>query len=340
MGDAAELARAWDEVPDRAGLVDAAARHGLAGVLLLAAPPADEALARRRAREAAHGRARLAWLRGALDEALAALGAAGVRAAALKGPALAARLYPEPWARSSHDLDLLVDAAGLEPALAALGELGYAVEEGPHERYARRHHHHLHLHREGAPLLELHFRAFTGCGITLAAEPLLDRARPGPWGARVLAPEDELLYLSLHAAGHLYERLGWLYDLALLLRAAEPPDLEVAVCLAYETGGAASLALTLALLREWLLPALPAPQDLALPDPAGARFRLARALAGRVHGWREDGPPATLGRVGFQALLGPGPLAGARFLAHHLGRIARRRAQRALPGVTPEEWSG
>ena len=39
-------------------------------------------------------------LRAALDEALAAVDAAGVRAAALKGPVLAERIYPNPSVRS------------------------------------------------------------------------------------------------------------------------------------------------------------------------------------------------------------------------------------------------
>ena len=35
---------------------------------------------------------------------------------------------------------------------------------------------------------------------------------------RVLAPDDELFYLAVHAAAHRFGRIGWLYDLVLLLR--------------------------------------------------------------------------------------------------------------------------
>jgi hypothetical protein len=45
------------------------------------------------------------------------------------------------------------------------------------------------------------------------------RGLPGGAEVRVLAIEDELVALCVHAAGHLFERRGWLYDLVLLLEA-------------------------------------------------------------------------------------------------------------------------
>ena len=59
-----------------------------------------------------------------------------------------------------------------------LSVAGYAAEKGPSARYARRHHHHLHLAGRRPPVIELHFRAYAGFGVTMAAEDLLDRALP------------------------------------------------------------------------------------------------------------------------------------------------------------------
>src|SRR5262249_59986901 len=98
----------------------------------------------------------------ALDESLEGLAAAGVRAAALKGPVLGERLYPDPAARPSTDLDFLVLPDDLERAAAALQAIGYQAQTGPAARYHRRHHRHICLYRPGSPTIELHFRAYTG----------------------------------------------------------------------------------------------------------------------------------------------------------------------------------
>jgi hypothetical protein len=68
----------------------------------------------------------------------------------------------------------------------------------------------------------------------------------------VLARPDELLYLAVHAAAHRFARLGWLYDLRLLVERMDTADLETAAKRARETGYARILAFTGLLLSELL----------------------------------------------------------------------------------------
>lgn len=229
-------------------------RHGVGGVVLdrLVAsgwrPPAD-ALARDVARELDH-EAHLATLR-RIDAALAR---AGLRAVALKGAALAARLYPRPAARATSDVDLLVAEDELDDVARVLGEDGWRGEDSPSERRFRREHFHLHFTKPGAPPLELHFHAYRGFGHVMRSEPMIARAVPalGLEAVRVAAPEDEIPYLAAHAAAHRFVRLGWLWDLALYVDHVSDATLAAARRRAEERGFARVLGFTAAVLEERL----------------------------------------------------------------------------------------
>lgn len=215
-------------VEEAATIFEHADGHGLAGVLFdawqaagvtLPAELARHLAIREAAREIDHA-AHVAMLR-RIDEALAI---EELRAVVLKGALLAERLYRRPAARFTTDIDLLVAPDDLERALAALRGVGYEAYDGPEEEHFRRAGHHLHLYQEGAPPLELHFHAYRGFGEVLAAPSLIARSEAveGFAAIRALAPDDELLYLAVHAAAHRFSRLGWLYDLELLLRRHGP----------------------------------------------------------------------------------------------------------------------
>jgi hypothetical protein len=275
----------------------------------------------------------------AFDAALGALEAGGIRTAALKGPALVERFYPDPSLRCSSDLDILVAAADTDRAVAALEPLGYAVETGVSARYARRHHHHLHLSGR-PPVIELHFRAYAGFGVTMTAEDLLDRARPHrtAGGARclVLAPEDEALYLAVHAAGHCFDRLLWLYDLKLLVAHEPGIDWDVVATRARAIGVMAAFALAGDMLRRRLGVAIPPAATAHAPARLGRRI-VARFVDGRIAP-PAPGPLVTLRQLLTMAALCDTASARARFVRHHVGRLARRRAQRWLPALIPAGW--
>ncbi len=161
-----------------ADLVAEASAHGVAGVigphLAPFALPSD-------VRRSLGQRLEIARLwhqhvAASLGEAVSLLAAAGVRVCVLKGPPLAARLYSEPAARPSIDIDLLVDPADVETAARALADAGYLGDSATSAAYLLRHAHHLHFWKANHPLLELHFHSYAGFGVVLPASALLDRA--------------------------------------------------------------------------------------------------------------------------------------------------------------------
>jgi hypothetical protein len=245
------VAGAW-----RRELVERAESHGLADVVIDAwermGVPADdvlvrEASTRRIARELDHA----AHL-GILKRIDVAFGAAGLRAVALKGVLFAERYYERPAYRGTTDVDLLVRESDLEAAARALATVGYRASEAESEERFRREHHHLHFLHDHAAELELHFHAYRGFGETFRSEDLLARSVTAKTfdAIRVLTPEDELVYLAVHAAAHRFGRLSWLYDLRLLVDAMTDEQLAEAARRARALGFAGPLALAGRLLVE------------------------------------------------------------------------------------------
>lgn len=182
----------------------------------------------------------------------AVLAEASLTAVALKGVLLGERYYPRPSSRATSDIDLLVAEDDLERAAEALSGVGYRGFDGPSERRFRREHHHLHFEHPHAPPLELHFHAYRGFGSILRSEPLLRRSRThADWKAvRVLEPADELLYLAVHAAAHRFVRIGWLFDLKLLLGGMSPRDVARAHERAHDVGYARVVSFALGLVAD------------------------------------------------------------------------------------------
>ncbi|HEX4463864.1 MAG TPA: nucleotidyltransferase family protein [Solirubrobacterales bacterium] len=131
--------------------------------------------------------------------AMDALGGAGIRSAALKGPLLGEAIYGEPGRRPSSDVDLLVPAEDLHRAVEVARELGY---EGPIDRPMADGLPLLHFsltHKGGElPPLELHWRIHW-YERRFAHERLLPPSPESPNGWRPNA-EDELAALLLYYA--------------------------------------------------------------------------------------------------------------------------------------------
>lgn len=203
--------------------------------------------ARALAREMDH-HAHLAMLH-RIDAALA------TPAIALKGALFAARYYDRPSARGTSDIDLLVAEDDVEHAIASLAAIGYRIADSPEEiAWSLREHHHLHLLHGEAPDLELHFHAYRGFGMTLRTELLAERSvlAEGFEAIRVPSPEDELVYLAVHAASHRFGRLGWLHDLRLVVERMSPSAVETAAARARAWGVARALSLAGELLVDVL----------------------------------------------------------------------------------------
>jgi hypothetical protein len=324
----------------REALLAAAVRHGLLGAVAGRLPPGDAPLRQRFERLAAAVRLEDALLRRTLEEVLAALGGAGVSPVALKGPALADRIYPDPSLRPATDLDLLVPEAALEQAAAALLRIGFIRPAPLVEAYQRRHHHHLQLLRPLGPAVELHFRPQSGFGAAFPAAELLARARPhrsGGAALQVLAPEDELVVLAVHAATHLAERGAWLLDLVLYL--GRHPDLDWAEVLGRSRAWGCARPLAWSLGRLQALGAAVPAEALAPLGRArrAACDRLARAAL------RRRGRRAGALRLAFDLALRDRPLSASAVILREAAWALRRRVRRpgrARPSPGPASREG
>jgi hypothetical protein len=150
---------------------------------------------------------------------LDALAAVGVVPVLLKGYAFALRYYPEPLLRPSVDVDILIPRETLRTVESALQGLGLRRYDDPDEQMEVYHHH---IAFSGPPgHVEVHFRATSGLGLkeqddagmVLESRDAVVEGRH----ARLLRAEDELVYMAIHVAQHLFLRLNWIYDLKLFL---------------------------------------------------------------------------------------------------------------------------
>ena len=159
---------------------------------------------------------------------LADLESAGIDAIPYKGPALAQSLYGDVGLRQFGDLDLLLMPADVLRAKACLLARGYAPQyplapavEAAFLR-ARAQYHLSVVHEARAIMVELHWKTDPDT----AVEPIEDAAwweglhRAPLAGREVLAfsPAELLLILLVHGSKHRWSSLGWLVDVAELLR--------------------------------------------------------------------------------------------------------------------------
>lgn len=155
-----------------------------------------------------------------LLELAAALDEAGVRWMPLKGPALSQAIYGDATMRTSRDIDLLVEPAQMEAAVACARRLGWAIADD-WQRAARltgKVDLELRPTRPGQPILELHSdvaggRAEIDWGLDAACGTLMLGGRHLPWPDR----RSLTAYVAWHGGRHFWFRLNWLVDLAILL---------------------------------------------------------------------------------------------------------------------------
>jgi len=253
----------WDWLLARArphGVAPLLRRH-LSSSCLTAAPP--HVLATLAARDRTDAR-RALRLTAELLRLLDLLAAHGIPAVPLKGPAVAAVLYGDVSLRPFRDLDLLVREADVPGALALLGDQGYRRQETftpPQEAAVLRATRHHFLARPDGDIVELHWALGPDdLGFPQDLEDLWARLAPVCVGGRevpALAPADLLLFLCAHGAKHLWQRLGWIADVAELVRRAEL-DYDALAARARAAGGGRVLRLGLFLAWDLLDAPIPA----------------------------------------------------------------------------------
>lgn len=151
-----------------------------------------------------------------LRDILAAFDAARIACVALKGPLLAERIHAVPFLKTSHDLDLVVRRSDIPEAARLMEALGFRLRGNLPWRVHQRYQHDVQFSGDGeVPLVEVHYALKAGANL-IPAEEFVNRAVR--WRAAdgsdfpVLSRADEAFYLVIHAAGHGFHRLRWLYD--------------------------------------------------------------------------------------------------------------------------------
>jgi Uncharacterised nucleotidyltransferase len=273
---------------------------------------------------------------GELRKLLGAMEAAGIRAAAYKGPALAVRAYGDLALRTYSDLDLLVAPDDVCAAARVLEGCGYlsAHRFSPAQDAAFRRtdgdypYHHPHT----AALVELHCHVSSArfC-VALPTSALLARARPVPIGGGevpALADDDLFLALCLHGAKHRWARLEWL-TAAAALAVRQRLDLAGLLVRASAIGARRTVLLALRLMHDAL--ALPLPSAVLASSDDDPLPRLAEEARGlwfvakvvKVFNEEEDTTAANL-RYNYRL----------RDTAADRARYAAR----WLFGPSPEDW--
>ncbi len=156
----------------------------------------------------------------------------GVLAFSYKGPTLAADAFGSVALRQMVDLDLLTPHHDLLRAHDSLVALGYETslreEDVPRGRTRRAPGQYAFTLEKSKCLVELHTeRTLRYFPRPLDPARLASRSklqRLGGQSVRVLAPEDQLLFLCVHGAKHFWDRLSMICDVAEFLRAH--PDLD------------------------------------------------------------------------------------------------------------------
>ena len=150
----------------------------------------------------------------------------GIRALAFKGPVLAQQLYDQPFRREFVDLDILVPTEAVGRVIALLGADGFEAQfgltSGQLMRFQKDWCEMALYNRARNILVEVHWRLFPpDYSFSPAAEI--------PWEATnrvfiaqrpitTLSIENQLLFACLHQAKHNWSRLGWIMDLAALVK--------------------------------------------------------------------------------------------------------------------------
>lgn len=209
------------------------------------------------------GRSR--FLTAELIRLLQAFQAVGIRAVPFKGPALAKSAYGDIALREFTDLDIFVRQRDLDPTTRLLQERGYQPREsGVHARssgFLRNECEYHYWGLGGSTLVEIHWRLahrYFDFPFPLESrwESLVETELEG---CRILAfqPEDQLLFLCVHGARHLWSSLNWICDVAEHIRAFPDLDWHLALRQAADARNERTLLLGLALAHRLLGADLP-----------------------------------------------------------------------------------
>jgi len=206
------------------------------------------------------------FLTAELTRLLKLLDGAGIKAVPFKGPALAMAAYGDIGLREFSDLDLLVRIDDLEVVQRLLVSQGYKPRENiasaQRSRFLRQDCEQGFKKTAAGVLVEVHWRLAQRCfGFPLDLgtrwNNLVESELIGcrTWS---FSTEDQLLFLCVHGAKHLWSSLKWICDVAEWIRASPGLDWQSAYREAAAVGSERTLLLGLGLAQLVLGAQLPA----------------------------------------------------------------------------------
>jgi len=164
-------------------------------------------------------------LTGELLRILAVFEERGIPAASYKGPTLASSVYGNLALRQFIDLDIVIHREDVSKAKEALASLGYRPQyqltRAQEAAFLRSHCECAFTRGDGESAVDLHWDTTELFPFLLDTTRVWERLVSVPLGGNLvltLSPEDTLLVLCAHGAKHLWERLGWICDVAELVR--------------------------------------------------------------------------------------------------------------------------
>lgn len=211
------------------GLIGLARHHRALGYLAAAAPRlrgVDEATADELARY--HRTHVTDQLRAIAD--LSALGlllaGADIPWLVIKGPVLAALIYPRPELRTFEDVDIVVPQSAFADVIRVLEGAGLEIVDRNWELIRSERRGQLHITLPNGTVADVHWhllnRDYVREGFRIEMGPVFDRARTvriDGLALRTLSDVDGLVHLCLHAALAGGDRLIWLKDVDLAVAA-------------------------------------------------------------------------------------------------------------------------
>ncbi len=150
----------------------------------------------------------------------------GIQAIPYKGPILAETVYGNLSLRAFVDLDLLVRKGDVLRARELLAANGYQSQfqlaESQEEAFLNYQCEHVLFNPDRDLMVEIQWRIVPNYfSFRFDYESLWQRLEPAIFCARqiaTLSPEDTLLVLCVHGTKHLWERIGWIADVAEAVR--------------------------------------------------------------------------------------------------------------------------
>lgn len=189
----------------------------------------------------------------------------GISAIAFKGPVLSASAYGNLSFRQCLDLDVLVRKKDILKAKELILSSGYRplreMTEEQEQSHLESYHAFVFLAKSGPYSVDLHW-AVTRPHYSSAFDPeaLWKRVESVPFaGGKILTfnAEQMILILSVHGSKHCWQQLGWICDVALLVRSRPDLDWRRVVREARTAGCFRELLLALTLAKNLLGASLP-----------------------------------------------------------------------------------